>query len=141
MNQSLAKRTIVSVILAAVAALLFWSELIFSNLPSLAAGAEPAAALGWTTAATQLYFTVLAVLDIIGGVGAVLYVALVLKGGAARRINQVLWLTAVALIVYGSYQFVTAFRLPPDLRLVYWAIGLVYLLLGVGLRLLYRPQA
>lgn len=141
MNKSLSKRTIASLILAAAAALLFWSELIFSNVPSLVDVAVPAAALGWTTASTRLYFTVLVVLDIIGGAGALLYIGFVLKRGSAQRINRVLWLTAVTLIVYGSYQFVTAFRLPADLRLLYWVIGVVYLLLGLSLRLLYRPQA
>ncbi len=141
MNQSLSRRTIASIILAAVVSLLFWSELIFSNLPSLADVAVPAASLEWTTVSTQLYFTILVVLDIIGGVGTLLYIVLVLKRAKAQRINNVLWLTAVTLFIYGGYQFITAFRLPADLRLLYWAIGLVYVLMGIGLRLLYKPQS
>lgn len=132
-KQKLRSKTAV-IILTIIAAFLFWSELIFSNLPSLANVAEPAATLGWSVAATRFYFVVLALLDVVGGVGAVVCIVMVVRGGNARVAVAV---TAVTLIFYGITQFITAFRLPANLQLFYWAIGVVYLLLGIGLRSLY----
>ena len=135
MSQQRSKTKIASIVLAVIVALLFWSELIFSNLPSLADVATPAATLDWTIGATRLYFIVLAVLDVIGGVGATLYSVRAWR--SADRLGGSVRVTTVTLIVYSVYQFVTAFRLPTELQMLYWAIGIVYVLMGIGLHVLY----
>jgi len=121
-------------VLAAVIALLFWSELIFSNLPSLADVSTPAGTLGWTISATRFYFIALSILDIVGGVGAVIAFVMFFRAADSNRLNLILIITTIALIVYGAVQFITAFFLPQNLQAVYWGIGIVYVLLGIGLR-------
>ena len=136
MNENNKKRPVASLILAGIIALLFWSELIFSNLPSLANVAVPAETLGWSIGATRLYFLVLLLLDIVGGVGAILYIGSMLKSGRTDWLKKIVWTTCAALAVYGLFQFIVAFVLPQNLRVVYWSIGVVYLLIGFALRAL-----
>ena len=138
MNQKRSKAKTAAIILAGIIAILFWSELFFSNLPSLADVTTPTATLGWTTSSTRFYFTILALLDVVGGVGVVLYLVMALRSTAMNKTNIVVWVTVSTLCVYGIYQFITAFRLPPDLQPLYWAIGIAYVLMGVGLGGLYR---
>lgn len=138
MDQNNSKKPIASLILAGIVALLFWSELIFSNLPSLADVSIPAETLGWEIGSTRLYFLVLLVLDAVGGVGAIVYIGSILKSGRSDWLGKVVWLTVAALMVYGVFQFVIAFVLPQNLRIVYWSIGIAYVLMGFALRALYQ---
>ena len=123
------------IILAVIVALLFWSELIFSNLPSLMNVDETAVTLGWSVASSRFYFVLLSLFDVVGGVGAVACIVMSVRGANA---NGVVVVTAVTLILYGITQFITAFLLPDGLQALYWGIGVVYVLMGIGLRRLYQ---
>ena len=138
MDQQNSKRPIASLILAGIIALLFWSELIFSNLPSLADVAVPAETLGWAVGSTRLYFLVLLMLDIVGGIGAILYIGSTLRSGRTAWLNSIVWITSAALVLYGLFQFAVAFALPENLQVVYWGIGIAYILMGIVLRALYQ---
>ncbi len=141
MSQENSKKVgIASMILAGIVALLFWSELIFRNLPSLADVSIPAGTLGWSFGTTRLYFVILAILDVIGGVGAVLYIWATLKARGLSWLGKTVLLTVFALIIYGIVQFFVAFLLPTELQVVYWGIGIVYILMGFGLRALFQRQ-
>ena len=138
MRNTNSKRPVVSLIFVGIIALLFWSELIFSNLPSLADVAVPAETLGWRIGTTRLYFLTLLLLDIVGGVGAILTIRLILKPERARWSNTIVSVTAAALIVYGLFQFIVAFWLPQNLQAIYWGIGIAYSLMGIILRVVYQ---
>ncbi len=138
MSHQGSKSRTASIVLVVIIALLFWSELVFSNLPSLSDLATPTATLGWTTGATRFYFIVLSVLNVVGGVAAVLFlVALIRKSVSAQKRSYLLVLVT-ALVLYGAYQFITAFRLPASLQAIYWGIGVVYVAFGAAMYALNR---
>lgn len=127
----MSRKTVISLILAAILTLLYWSELIFSSGASLGRIVSTAETLGWTVGGTRIYFLLLAFLDFVGGVSALAFL-----WAAVRRLGWVS--TAAQLLVaitaaYALYQLVVAFLLPAELRFLYIGIGVVYGLISAGL--------
>ncbi|MEM7332754.1 MAG: hypothetical protein AAF490_11750 [Chloroflexota bacterium] len=126
------------IILAIITGLLFWSELLFSSVPSLLDVPSRASTLGWSVNNARLYFTGLAILDLLGGLGIVLFLIRFIGKDKGARTTAVFQATLIVTVVYAIYQFGIAFALPNELRPVYWIIGIVYVLIALGLRTLYR---
>ena len=117
------KRFIAGIILTLILALLYWSELLFSAIPSLAGIPERAATIGWGDGTTRLYFIALALLDLLGGIGTVL----VLLSAFKKNVNaNSLRFLVTTTAIYALMQFTVAFFFPSDLRPLYWGIGVVY---------------
>lgn len=128
---TLSRKTVISLVLAAILALLFWSELIFSSGASLGRIESTAASLGWTAGGTRIYFLLLALLDLVGGVSALAFL-----WAAVRRLtwlSTAVWALVGVTAVYALYQLVVAFLLPAELRFLYIGIGVVYGLISAGL--------
>ena len=131
---------IAGLVLAGLAALLFWSELIFSVASSLIDVATPAEQLGWSLSSTRLYFIGLGLLDLIGGVFAIIYLIRSRRSAAGVNATSAALGLVITLLVYGVYQFSIAFALPQSLQGLYWGIGSAYVIMGLVLRFISSRQ-
>ncbi len=137
MAEQRSKTRIALIILAIIAGLLFWSELLFSSIPSLLDVPPRASTLGWSVNGARLYFIGLALVDLLGGVGIVLFLIRLLGQGKSVQTTAVSQFAIIVTLVYAVYQFVIAFALPAELRPLYWGIGVAYALIALGVRALY----
>ncbi|MEM7802335.1 MAG: hypothetical protein AAF633_24295 [Chloroflexota bacterium] len=126
------------IILLIIALLLFWSELIFSSLPSLGRIDATAQQLGWTPSGTRSYFTLLAIFDGLGGLLMLLLLLGALQWWAFPNWQLLLMPGLFVIGAYALFQFSIAFWLPQSLRIVYIMIGVVYFGIGFGIWWLTR---
>ena len=137
MSQQRSKTRIALIILAIIVGLLFWSELLFSSVPSLSDVPSRASTLGWSINGARLYFIGLALLDALGGIGIVLFLIRLLGQGKSGQTTAVSHFAIIVTLVYAVYQFGIAFALPAELRVLYWGIGIAYALIALGLKAFY----
>ena len=117
------------ILLFAILALLFLSELVFSSLSGLFGDtASLAASGGLTTNALRIYLVGLAVLNAIGGLLAIIALKNTLQDKQSGRTLRRL---SIVTILYAAYQLLAGlFLLGSDLRGAYIGIAVTYALLA-----------
>lgn len=140
------KGIILKIVFFAVIALAFWSELVFSSISGLLNVEDLAARFNLNAGTLRPYLAALALLDVVGGTGALLVIWGYVKPNASSAGRLGVKITSIGMVVYAVYQAASGmFILGSDLQSMYIWIGVVYAVMGgvvwlIG-KSLREPQA
>ncbi len=127
------KRPTLRIAFFAVIALLMLSELFLSNIGTWLNNLEEIAQqFGITPAAERTRLLILIALDAVAGIGALLATWGYLRQAATSLGRIGVILTTAGLILYGLYQFLSAwFQFTGTMSTAIMSVGVVYVLIGI----------